>query len=126
MLDFSAPDFWIVAGAGLLVGLFLGWVIASLLQRRGGGHSAAQLRKEMEDYREEVNEHFSRTAELFKESTEKYRDLYEHLAGGAQELCSDLPDKARVEFRPGKLLPSRDDDDSSAEVTVVEPPRTGP
>lgn len=51
---------------------------------RDGVKNAQALRKEMEDYRHNVNEHFARTAELFKESTEKYRDLYEHLAGA---LC---------------------------------------
>lgn len=126
MLDFTAADFWIVAGAGLAVGVFIGWLFTSLAQRRGGRHSAAQLRKEMEEYREQVNGHFARTAELFKESTEKYRDLYEHLAGGAQKLCNDLPDKTRVEFRPGRLLAARDDDGKEPERTIVEPPRTGP
>ena len=118
MLDLSAPDFWVVAALGFIVGAFIAWLATSLMQRRANkGASVVQLRKEMEDYREEVNEHFARTAELFKETTEKYRDLYEHLAGGAQELCDDLPDRARVEFRPGHLLAAN----TQADRDVREP-----
>lgn len=123
MYDFSSPDFWVAAAAGLVVGLFFGWLITSLVQRRASaGATAAQLREEMEEYREEVNTHFARTAELFKDTTEKYRDLYEHLAGGAQELCNDLPDRARVEFRPGHLLASQASErtDSPAAPTDYE------
>ena len=112
MYDLSSADFWVVASMGLVVGLFVGWMITALLKRRTeGGKNARELRKEMEDYREEVNEHFARTAELFKESTEKYKDLYEHLAVGAQALATDLPDRTQVEFRPGKLLADGRDDD---------------
>ena len=126
MFDFSSPDFWVVAAAGIAVGLFLGWLIASLLQRRANaGASVAGLRKEMEDYREEVNTHFAHTAELFKDTTEKYRDLYEHLAGGAQELCNDLPDRARVEFRPGHLLPASGAEAGDVAEAVVAAPDNG-
>lgn len=125
MYDLSSPDFWVVAALGLAVGVFLGWVITTLInRRRAAGASVAELRREMETYRDQVNDHFARTAELFKDTTEKYRELYEHLSGGAQELCNDLPDRARVEFRPGRLL----GDQAAGERTdpVVEPPRTGP
>ncbi|MBT8144979.1 MAG: DUF1043 family protein [Gammaproteobacteria bacterium] len=126
MLDWTSPDFWIVACAGLAVGVFVGWLITSLSYRRSNsGQTAAQLREEMDTYRAEVNSHFARTADLFKETTEKYRDLYEHLSGGAQDLCQDLPDKTRVEFRPGRLL-AQQASETEAETEVREPPRTGP
>ncbi len=117
MYDLSSAEFWVIAGVGLVVGLIIGWLVTMLFQRqRKGGKNVQALRKEMDDYRNEVNEHFARTADLFKESTEKYRDLYEHLAGGAQTLANDLPDRTQVEFRPGKLLADKADDES-----VVEP-----
>ncbi|NNF67913.1 MAG: DUF1043 family protein [Gammaproteobacteria bacterium] len=116
MYDFRSIDFWVIAGTGLALGLIVGWLLSSLVQRKNaGGKNVSQLRKEMEDYRSEVNEHFSRTAELFKESTEKYRDLYDHLAGGAQQLADDLPDRAQLEFKSGNLLVKTDDDDSPDE-----------
>lgn len=125
MYELNSADFWVIAGMGLAVGLFLGWVITALLQRRGeGGKNAQALRKEMEDYRHDVNEHFARTAELFKESTEKYRDLYEHLSGGAQTLANDLPDRTQVEFRPGKLLANHDDKDRGATAHKPAPQKS--
>lgn len=127
MYDFASADFWIIAAMGLAVGLFIGWLVTLLFhRRRDGGKNVHQLRKEMDDYREEVNGHFARTAELFKESTEKYRDLYEHLAGGAQGLCSDLPDRTRVEFRPGKLLSDHSvgEDVAAAETPAETLPET--
>lgn len=127
MYDLSSPDFWVVALMGFAVGIFLGWVITSLAARRGaGGKTVADMEREMEQYREQVDDHFARTAELFKDTTEKYRDLYEHLAGGAQTLCNDLPDRARVEFRPGRLLADDPDKDVKPGEPLAEPPRTGP
>ena len=105
MYDLTNPRSWVILTIGLVIGLFLGWLITTLVQRRQNqGQNVTQLRKEMEDYRAEVNQHFAQTADLFKESSEKYRDLYEHLSGGAQKLCNDLPDRTQVEFRPGRLL----------------------
>ncbi|MBT8131031.1 MAG: DUF1043 family protein [Gammaproteobacteria bacterium] len=116
MYDFRSIDFWVIAGTGLALGLIVGWLLSLLVQRKNaGGKNVSQLRREMEDYRSEVNEHFSRTAELFKESTEKYRDLYDHLAGGAQQLADDLPDRAQLEFKSGNLLVKTDDDESPDE-----------
>lgn len=125
MYDLSSPDFWVIAAMGLVVGVFLGWVITTLVtRRRGASANVAEMRREMEAYRTQVNGHFARTAELFKETTEKYRDLYEHLSGGAQDLCDDLPDRARVEFRPGRLLAEEARSDRAD--PLAEPPRTGP
>ena len=89
-IDWSNP--WLVASLGVLAGLVLGILVMSLVQRRGtGGKSVAQLKQDFDDYKEGVNEHFSQTAELFKDLTEKYRDVYTHLANGADELCESRP-----------------------------------
>jgi len=40
-------------------------------------------------YREGVNEHFNITADLIHHMTESYRDVYQQLASGAQELCDN-------------------------------------
>jgi hypothetical protein len=51
-----------------------------------------------------VAQHFQRTAELVQDMTQSYRSVYEHLAGGSQQLCSeplqtpqlDLPERGRL------------------------------
>jgi len=40
-------------------------------------------------YKDNVSEHFSLTADLVQHMTESYRDVYQHLASGAQDLCSN-------------------------------------
>ncbi len=40
-------------------------------------------------YQQDVTEHFKNTALLLNELTEKYKDIHQHLASGANELCRD-------------------------------------
>lgn len=51
-------------------------------------------REELKNYRSEVTSHFQETAHKVNALTENYRNVYEHLARGAQTLCdkSDAPE----------------------------------
>ena len=89
MLDLTSPGFWVALVLGLAAGAAIGAGVAALVRGRSGAAGAAQLKEELDAYRGEVDEHFERTSDLFRDLTEKYRDLYEHLATGAGELCSD-------------------------------------
>ncbi len=97
---------WITGIACLALGLVIGAACAS---RFGGGSARVReleeqlrrLRESDRDYRESVAEHFSATAGLVKQMTESYKDVYQHLAAGAQSLCS-----AEVASR---LLPANTD-----------------
>ena len=114
--------FWLTGIVCLAAGLVAGLIIA----KRINGSSPAkvaelearvqELQHNHVQYRENVSQHFSTTAELVQHMTESYRDVYQHLAGGAQDLCTE--DVA------SKLLPAADqsvfyyaDDDS------LEPPK---
>lgn len=46
-----------------------------------------ESREELKNYRTEVSGHFQETANKVNALTENYRDVYEHLARGAQSLC---------------------------------------
>jgi len=48
-----------------------------------------QLKTEQARYKDQVSQHFQKTANLFQDMTEQYRSLYSHLAEGAEALCSD-------------------------------------
>ncbi len=84
---------WLTGIACLALGLVIGAACAS---RFGGGPARAReleeqlrrLRESDREYRESVSEHFGATAELVKHMTESYKDVYQHLASGAQSLCS--------------------------------------
>jgi uncharacterized membrane-anchored protein YhcB (DUF1043 family) len=92
--------------AGLTVGLALGAVVGVLLQRRSGGTARAraeqlaaeldETREELSAQRDEVTRHFQQTSNLFRDLTERYSQLYTHLADGARQFCTDdLPALAR-------------------------------
>ena len=115
---------WLTGIACLALGLVIGAAFAS---RLGGGPARVReleeqlrrLRESDRDYRESVSEHFSATATLVKQMTENYRDVYQHLASGAQSLCS-----AEVASR---LLPANDEsvfeNTPEAEELGVLPPK---
>lgn len=117
-----------------VVSAFGGYVVAQERQRRaGGGKSAAELRNELNEYKDDVNAHFQTTAGLLHDMTEQYRAVYEHMASGAQNLCD--PDTARqqIESLRAGLLPSgapdvapapeaeRDEDADEVPATAASP-----
>ena len=90
----------------LAVGVVVGVLFASKLNI---GSSRVQelesqvrtLKENHNEYRDSVSDHFSMTAELVQHMTESYKEVYQHLASGAQDLCSSEV--------AGKLLPTETD-----------------
>ena len=57
---------------------------------------AEQLKQQLSDakskndaYQQNVADHFSQTAVMLNDLTEKYKDIHQHLALGADQLCRD-------------------------------------
>ena len=80
------------ATAILLVGLLLG----ALIGRRGSSDNRKyrelerrldQVLQDKKAYEDEVVEHFSQTAKLLNGLTDSYREVHNHLATGAGQLC---------------------------------------
>lgn len=116
---------YLVALGCLAIGVVIGVVVAS---RMNGSSSRVrelenqirQMKENHQDYRASVSDHFGMTAELIQHMTESYREVYQHLASGAQDLCS-----AEV---ANKLLPADSDAVFDSSVTQEEekeliPPR---
>lgn len=83
---------WVLATLCFAIGLALGGIVAYLAFSRHGKQRKLQeeldqLKERFTDYREQVTQHFMHTSELVREMTESYRNVYEHLATGAQYLC---------------------------------------
>ena len=130
---------WLSGIIGFLIGMGAG--AALFKQFKSDAARVRQLeeklnesRREHEDYRQQVHEHFSSTAELFHRLTGSYRDMYNHLAGGARDLCSDdvssrlalanddrdiLTDPSRPEepSHEAEDLPPRDYGDSNGKLS---------
>ncbi len=97
---------WLIGIGALAVGIVIGLVIASRLNAspsriRELENQIRQLKDNHSEYKDSVSSHFSMTAELVQHMTESYRDVYQHLASGAQDLC---PSEVA-----NKLLPAESD-----------------
>ena len=55
--------------------------------------------EELEVYREDVSDHFLRTAELVDNLTQSYKAVYDHLEGGAYQLIGDEKFRKQLEQR---------------------------
>ncbi|HMV70804.1 MAG TPA: DUF1043 family protein [Pseudomonadales bacterium] len=89
---YNSVVFWITTLSCLLAGAVAGWLL------RRAFDPSEQRQRELErrlhesemalhDYRNQVTEHFRGTAERVNRLTEDYRELHQHLSGGAIELC---------------------------------------
>lgn len=135
MSDATVTFMWTVALLTLAVGIAAGFVIAYWLVLKD--KRADQLQQDLErheqefhEYRDQVDEHFLRTSELFQDMTRQYRVLYEHLATGAQSLCSDrlvtnrmnVPESGpMVEHKPGGRAATEPAAAASPEPPPVQP-----
>ena len=72
-------------------------------------------RNELSGYKGDVNQHFLKTSLLLGKLTNNYREVYEHLATGAQKLCNEKPDTPKLDLPDNKILPS-------TEITEDETP----
>ena len=121
---------WLSAIGCLAIGIVIGFFVAG--RTKAAPSKLTDLEKQLDElqssharYREEVSSHFSMTAELVQQMTDSYRDVYQHLATGAQELCSGevanklLPTSS--DRMPGGL-----DDDSSVQAPKDYAPRPHP
>jgi uncharacterized membrane-anchored protein YhcB (DUF1043 family) len=73
---------------GLLLGALLGRRIAPAVQRyREVERRLDQLLQDKKAYEDEVVEHFADTARLLNNLNQSYREVHNHLAKGAANLC---------------------------------------
>lgn len=80
------------AVAGLVAGLGLGLILGQRTSPAGQKHREVerkldQVLQDQKAYEDEVVEHFSETAQLLNQLTSSYRDVHNHLAQGAEQLC---------------------------------------
>lgn len=85
---------WIVALGCLFAGAVIGAVVFKMLRSdevrvQQLESQLQQLSDEYENYKKEVHGHFSDSALLVGKLTESYREVYQHLAQGARNLCPD-------------------------------------
>jgi uncharacterized membrane-anchored protein YhcB (DUF1043 family) len=94
MTDATTALMWSTGLFGLAIGLAAGFGVAYWFVFKN--KRSAKLQADLEQhkarfdaYQARVDEHFVKTSELFQDMTRHYGALHEHLAAGAQALCSD-------------------------------------
>ena len=97
---------WLISIGAFVLGTIIGLLIAGRLdvspsKVKDLEEQVRKLKETNSEYRDSVSDHFSITAELVQHLTESYRDVYQHLASGAQDLCSGEV--------ASKLLPAESD-----------------
>jgi uncharacterized membrane-anchored protein YhcB (DUF1043 family) len=120
---YSTAEVWGIALLAIAVGAALGYLLYRQLHAAPGRSRDIEqqlhtLQDEHKNYRYDVNAHFNRTAELLSQMAESYREVHNHLARGAIDLCDPgavkllklLPEKAPVleEQRAANIEPPRD------------------
>ena len=85
----------IAAAVGFFIGAVLVWIIKNTNQNNAEylQEESETLRKEYEalkktfaDYRNNVNNHFAKTADAVDQLTDSYKNVYNHLSAGARAL----------------------------------------
>ena len=111
-----------VAAAGLVLGLGLGLLLGRRMspaaqKLRETERKLDQVLQDKTAYEDEVVEHFTDTAKLLNNLTERYRDVHNHLAQGAGSLC-----QGRGPVALERLEDGREGAEIPADMAAVQPP----
>jgi uncharacterized membrane-anchored protein YhcB (DUF1043 family) len=120
----GAASLWAVGLLCLALGMVLGCIVTYLVTARYGRNRELLeelnlLKDRFADYRDQVTQHFMRTSELVQEMTQSYRAVYEHLASGAQNLCSDELETPYLDF-PDRVGLSKENESRDAADLIDE------
>lgn len=90
---------WEYGIIGLVIGLALGAILmrfgsSKLRDQHAVQYELEKTRAELQDHKQEVSNHFAKSAELLNEMTNSYRELYQHMAQSSQHL---LPEELAVQ-----------------------------
>lgn len=111
---------WVIAIAALIVGILLGFIFG-----RNGTSGSREVKlandldrtqHELEKYRDEVNQHFSHTADLVNDLSNQYQKVHQHLASSAAVLCRDEKLIASLQKQAGTEAIPRDKEPSKSEI----------
>lgn len=118
---YSTQAVWLIALFAVLIGAAGGYLLSRTLRRdsRSGQTEEAlrRLQEEQKAYRHRVTQHFGQTAELLSQLAGNYRDVHNHLAHGARELCDA---EASARLRP---IDERAGSIDAPASGAIEPPR---
>lgn len=100
---------WILGVSAVAGGFMGGWFLGRYHGREAKEFEklkvqTEQINQDFSQYREEVGEHFRKTAHLVSAMTASYGAVYQHLTSGAQKLCPNESLTLEVERPIEKLI----------------------
>ncbi|MBN4079483.1 DUF1043 family protein, partial [Beggiatoa alba] len=98
---------WMASAIVFSIGGGAGFFIARQIKDKRNLELEQQLKatqSQLTEYQGDVNRHFLKTSLLFNKLTDNYKEVYEHLATGAQTLCNEKPLTAALNFPEAKIL----------------------
>jgi hypothetical protein len=113
----TSATIWTLFALGIIFAALLGFALG---RRQAPGGTAqlkeveeqheqelAQKQLELEAYQEQVHQHYNKTANLFKDMAGSYKELFDHLSVGYEQL-GDLSEQRVLPERAGALLDGPD------------------
>lgn len=100
---------WLGGAIVFAIGSGTGFFVARQLKDKRTLELEQQLQatqSRLSEYQNEVNRHFLKSSLLFNKLTDNYREVYEHLATGAQKLCNEKPLTTALNLPDTKILPT--------------------
>lgn len=101
----SSLTLFLVAALSFAFGMIIGGLIFTRLSPEQ--KKSRELEKhlhskqdEIKNYQQDVKQHFNETAYLLKQLAENYREVHNHLAQGANDLCAGNPNDPMIKKLP--------------------------
>ncbi|MGQ0286201.1 YhcB family protein [Pasteurellaceae bacterium 22721_9_1] len=87
-------EMWQAAGIGLVVGIVIGYLLIRLtkgsVKKQAATENELQKAKQaLEEQKQQLEKHFSESADLFKTLAQDYQKLYRHLAASSEQLLPE-------------------------------------
>jgi len=108
-VNITLPLFIGSLALAVLLGMLLGYLLAgNKRDSRKDKARITELETSLQEYQEQVQQHFSTTAGLFQDLGQNYRNLYHYMAESAGQLCPKIPETAALQFAATGLLPDEE------------------
>ena len=85
---------WLIGLISFVIGIVVGAIVYKQLKSDEAKvklleEQLESVERELETYRDNVHSHFNNSAQLLNNLTDSYREVYRHMAAGAQSLCPE-------------------------------------
>ncbi|VAW40801.1 hypothetical protein MNBD_GAMMA01-257 [hydrothermal vent metagenome] len=118
--------------SAVLLGVVLGALVMYLIagKSKDSNSSIAEVEEKLNDYQQDVVQHFEQTADLVDELTQSYKKVFDHLGKSARELMTDEQIQIQIDKRRGNKVTleflteeseQSDEDDNSQELQSDTP-----